>query len=158
LDKGGKGGLKKGELVQVIRDQNDQYYFLQDSDFGPYVKQAWADALPDEEGLVRFDQFADWYDGMLAHIESIKAAETKKAAEAKAEAAAAAASMFSGDGMWEVPMQKLQDALQAAWDKGKTPLLIDATLKAGAEPPTPLESFYTCAPLPLVAPAGPCRS
>ena len=98
LDKGSKGGLKKGELAQSIRDQNEEYWFLDDSDFGPFVKQAWADAHPDEEGLVRFDQFAEWYDTLLAHIKSIKQAQANADAATKEAAVAEAASMFSGDG------------------------------------------------------------
>ena len=53
-------------------------------------------------------------------------------------------------------MQKLQDALQAAWEKKKTPLLIDST-GDGEEGSTPLETFYSCACPPDSSPPPPAR-
>jgi len=44
--------------------------------------------------------------------------------------------------MWEVPLQKLQDALLAAWEKKKTPLLIDTTFDEPGST-SALETFYS---------------
>ena len=59
-DKGAKGGLKKVELAQIIKDANDDYGFLDDSTMGGFIKQAWTDAAPDAENLCRIEQFRTW--------------------------------------------------------------------------------------------------
>ena len=44
----GTAMLKK-ELAKIIRDANDEWTFLDDSEFGPFFKEAWAPAQPDDE-------------------------------------------------------------------------------------------------------------
>ena len=45
-DKGGNG-LRKADLASLIRQANDDFGFLSDSEFGPFVKQVgpWAIAM-----------------------------------------------------------------------------------------------------------------
>jgi len=139
-DKDAKGGLKKGEWGQVIRDANDSYVFLQDSEFGAFVKEQWALAEPDGENLVRLESFRKWYAGFVAYFEGVKAKDAAEAAKASEAKAATAKALFGGDGLWSCDLKLLPDALNAAWAKGKTPLLIDAT---GGDGTSPLETFYS---------------
>jgi len=140
-DMGGTGGLKKGELAQIIKDANEAYGFLSDAEFPAFIKQAWADAQPDDENLVRPEPFRTWHASFVDYFEQVKAkdaAEAAAAAEAKAKNAAVA---FGGDGLWHVDLKGLQDALTAAWAKGKTPLLVDATNDQGGF--SALETYYS---------------
>lgn len=141
-DKGGKGGLKKGELAQVIKDANDEYGFLNDRTMPEFIKQAWVDAAPDGENLCRIEPFRKWYASFVEYLDGIKAKDAATAAAAADDKAAAATSLFSGDGLWTIKMKQLLDALSAAWAKGKTPLLVDATGddQGGT---TALETFYS---------------
>ena len=81
----GSAMLKK-ELAKIIRDANDEWTFLDDSEFGPFVKEAWAAAQPDDEAQVKFATFAAWYDGFVAHTEKVQAdAAAAEAAKASAK-------------------------------------------------------------------------
>ena len=117
----GTAMLKK-ELAKIIRDANDEWTFLDDSEFGPFVKEAWAAAQPDDEAQVKFATFAPWYDGFVAHTEKVQAdaaaAEAAKAS-AKEEAKLAEAVQFAGDGVWEIKLSSLNAALEASWRKGR---------------------------------------
>ena len=143
----GTAMLKK-ELAKIIRDANDEWTFLDDSEFGPFVKEAWAAAQPDDEAQVKFATFAPWYDGFVAHTEKVQAdaaaAEAAKAS-AKEEAKLAEAVQFAGDGVWEIKLSSLNAALEASWRKGKVPLVVDATAEEGQRESgtTPLEAFYS---------------
>ena len=59
-DKGAKGGLKKVELAQIVKDANEDYGFLDDLTLPGFIKQAWIDAAPDAENLCRIEQFRTW--------------------------------------------------------------------------------------------------
>jgi len=137
-DGGGKGALKKAELLQIVRDCNDEYTFLDDRTMPEFMRKSWTEASPDEEGLVCFANFAAWYEGFLEHLAAIKEKD-RQAASAKAMEQA---TMFASDGQWSASMRQLPDALSAAWAKKKVPLLVDMT---GEEDNgyTPLETYYT---------------
>jgi len=64
-----------------------------------------------------------------------------------ANAGASSSGPFVSDGLWTAPMADMQDALEAAWAKGRTPLLIDMTAedfgsqhRSGES--TPLETYF----------------
>lgn len=148
-----EGALKKAELLKIVRDANADFAFLDDNTMPPFMRQAWADAKPDEDGLVRFDSFAEWYEGFVAFVDGEK--EREEARErAKVEEKArgdwrvlcqsppSALSGCQGDGTWCVDLKAVLDALPLAWAKGKTPLLIDATSDEG-EQHSALETFLS---------------
>ena len=88
------------------------------------------------------EAFSKWYVGFLAFIEKCKRVAQQMEAEGCDTSASCSlySSPFTGDDMWTTPMATLQDALEASWAKGRTPLLIDATADGGDS--TPLETYY----------------
>lgn len=150
-----RGGLDQAELGQVVRVANDKFAFLDNAELEGFLASAWQEARPDAGGLVRFAGFAQWYERFMVYfnllVEVTRAEEQKakrKASTCSAKTSAkqsAAASGFKGDGTWDVPMPKLQDALAASWAKGRVPLLIDntAAAAAGAGASSRLETFWS---------------
>ena len=82
-----------------------------------------------------------WYSQFLSFIEDEKANPTTRSGRKLVKEASLGG--FTSDGLWTVPMNKLQDALDASWAKLKTPLLIDTTAEGGSGEPTPLEVFFS---------------
>lgn len=69
--------------------------------------------------------------------------EAKEAAKeaAKAASKAAAQAQYQSEGLWEVNLKEYINAIEAAFAKKKTPIVIDAT-GDGEAASTPLETFY----------------
>ena len=88
------------------------------------------------------EAFTKWYVGFLAYIEKCKRVAQQMEAEGCDTGASCSlcSNPFTGDDMWTTPMASLQEALEASWAKGRTPLLIDATADGGES--TPLETYY----------------
>jgi hypothetical protein len=111
----GRNGLRKGDLAAQIRDANEDFGFLSDSEYGPFVKKAFVECSPNEESnTVSFANWAPWYEAFEALLEGEK---TKAAAEAQAKAEAKAsvkAARFGGKGTWACDLSELSDALDAA--------------------------------------------
>jgi len=106
--------------------------------------------LTGEEGrkaTATLEQFIAWYPSLLAEMAAIK--EGWRAAEEATKAAKAAdkAEEFkAGKPEWEVHMKRIPDAISAAWEQGKTPLLVDVTTPKGENKSagfSPLENFYS---------------
>jgi len=106
-----------------------------------FVARSWEDARRGSRaGLLNQDCFSTWYVGFLAFIEKCKRAQQQQVDAGLASDAHSLHNPFVGDGLWMVPMASLQDALEASWAKGRTPLLIDSTSDGGES--TPLETYY----------------
>jgi hypothetical protein len=110
-----------------------------------FRQRAWCDARRGSTNTAPYlhrEAFSKWYVGFLAFIEKCKRVAQQMEAEGCDTSASCSlySSPFTGDDMWTTPMATLQDALEASWAKGRTPLLIDATADGGDS--TPLETYY----------------
>lgn len=143
-----EGGVwDKSATGKLVRKYNDEENYW--DDFPGKVTTAHA-ALTGQEGrtaTATFDQFVVWYPTLLSEMDAIKVEWAAAAAAAKTAAEAKKASEFeAGKPEWEVFMKRLPDALHAAWEQGKTPLLIDVTTPSGDNKNagfSPLENFYS---------------
>merc|ERR1711865_796561 len=74
------------------------------------------------------EPFLQWWPAFMEIVEEQVVAKAK-ADEAKEEekvaAVAAKASRYDGKGVWEIPLTDLQDAINEAYKRNKTPLIID---------------------------------
>ena len=140
-DKGGKGHLTKGEVAGVIRQAEERFAWLDDGTRGPFVKAAYAECFPADDGGVSKVNFCVWYDRFESFHRGLIKAEAEADEAAKAAAAAEREALFASDGTWKITLDALDSAVQRAWAKRRVPLLIDAT--ADGDGFTPLETFYS---------------
>lgn len=148
------GGIfDKSCTGKLIRELNTEGYW---ADFGAKVTSAHA-TLTGEEGrtaVATREQFVAFYPSLLAETRQIQAqwdaqdAARMRAATEQAEAAAKArATEFAPNkAEWEVRMKRLPLAFKAAWEHGKTPLVVDCTTLPGDDKNStfsPLETFYS---------------
>ena len=136
-------GLDKAALEQLIRAHHGEFAFCDEAELAAFATQAWEDAQPSTvRALYRplsHEAFREWYEQFLEFLESEKVSPTMRTGD-EADVSAAGWSPFASDAPWTVPMAQMQDALDAAWSKGRTPLLVDMTADGGDS--TPLETFY----------------
>lgn len=134
-----EGGVDQHSLEQLIRAHYDEFAWCPEDELAAFAVQAWEEAQPSQlrvlHGPIAREPFVEWYAGFLALIDDIKA--KPKMARACGERVA---SQFASDLMWTCNMAAMADALDAAWAKGRTPLLLDATADGGTS--TPLETFF----------------
>lgn len=139
------GALNLKEFAQVIKDVHEEAGYLRENEMGLYIKKQYREAGSGAaEGAVREEQFVAWHVGFVSAVDEFRAAEAAKreAAEgARAAERVAATQSFATDGVWSCKLDMLQAALDAARDKGKTPLLLDRT--GSGDGYTPLETFYS---------------
>eukprot|EP00286_Rhodomonas_abbreviata_P005127 CAMPEP_0181328256 /NCGR_PEP_ID=MMETSP1101-20121128/22601_1 /TAXON_ID=46948 /ORGANISM="Rhodomonas abbreviata, Strain Caron Lab Isolate" /LENGTH=406 /DNA_ID=CAMNT_0023437097 /DNA_START=10 /DNA_END=1230 /DNA_ORIENTATION=- len=144
-DKDKDDALNLRELARLVRKVEDDEGFLGVRELGPYVKEQLAEGDKDGDQKLNFAEFTAWFDGFIRHVEDVRAkfeAEqaARKAARAKAEEPPKP--KFEGDGIWDCDMKDVPVALEEAYNKKKTPLLIDDTADDRESlNPTPMETF-----------------
>jgi len=136
----------KGSSGKLIRELNAENYW---EDFGAKVT-SWHAALTGDEGkkaTATFEQFEALYPSLLAEVAAIQQQwRDEDAARAAAQALARAEEFKAGRSEWDVTMKRVPDAINAAWQQGKTALLVDCTTLPGdnkASTFSPLETFYS---------------
>lgn len=131
-------GVKLKGFAQCIRDMNiKKCQPWTDDEIGPTVIKAQWNSLERKEGKEAEEKaFVEWWPTFVELVEAkqaeITAAEEKKAAE-KAEQAAAKAGIYDSDGVWNIPLTDMVEAINKAYEKGRTPLIIDNTENFRAE-------------------------
>lgn len=136
-------GMTKDTLSQLIRAHHAEVAFVHDEELAAFTAEAWEEAQPDSSAKgITHSAFTAWYTEFLESIERYKANPTAWASRAH-DVSSSGVSQFENDGPWSVPMNGLQDALEAAWAKGRTPLLVDMTADGARGDATPLEIFYS---------------
>ena len=123
---------------------------MSDDDMGLYIKKEFGTADLDQDRQLTTAEFMPWYDKFIRYVEDCRAESESRLAAKKgitkpgvAAAPGPAEPDFSSDMMWECPMPKLERALEAAWKKKKTPLLIDfSDPKRESASFSPLETFF----------------
>jgi len=146
------GGLSQRELTQVIAAHHAEFAFCDEAERPAFSAQAWEAAQPSGSAAALkrrgdtlcSEDFSAWYDGFLSHIDSERVSPTARSGRKTAvNISSSRLSPFSSDGTWTVPMERLQDALDASWAKLCTPLLIDLTADGGHGESTPLEVYVS---------------
>lgn len=135
--------VKLKGFAQCIRDMNTRKVNIwTDDDIGPNVimKYSKSTGLHVRKELKQ-DEFVAWWpefmEGVKARQDEVEAEETKREEE-KAAKAAEKAARYEGDGLWSFPMKDLEDAMEEAFKKGKTPLILDDVDKGNR-----VEAFFT---------------
>lgn len=101
-----------------------------DTEIGPIIQKQWKplEKKGGEGKEVMEEEFKAWWPTFIDMLEA-KQRENEEAEakieEEKVAQAAAKASMFDGDGVWNIPLTALNDSIDAAYKKNKTPLIID---------------------------------
>lgn len=123
--------IKLKGFVQLFRDTNIKKCQIWGEDPGPTVaKDQWKKTGGFSKKFLSRDEFIAWFPDFLQIVEdSMAEAEAAEAAKeaAKKEEAEQKASMYSGDGVWYIKLPQLLEAVDKAYEKGKTPLIIDNT-------------------------------
>lgn len=138
-------GLTKEDLSQLIGGHHHEFAFCDEAELPDYCCRAWEEAQPGGSAaalmrrgdVLQYEDFSAWYQSFLAFLECAKARPTARPADVCADGP------FASDDTWGVPMERLQDALDAAWAKRRTPLLIDMTADGGRGDSTPLEVYFS---------------
>lgn len=124
------GKLKLAQFANFIRDTNIKKLMLWGDEPGPIVKQEWTKVEGFVKKEINLTEFTAWYPTFLETVE-LKIAEDKAEEERKEQEALAARQAkldrCSGDGVWKVPLNEIEFAMDKAVEKGKTPLIIDNT-------------------------------
>lgn len=124
-----EGAMKLKGFAECIRNMNIKKCNLwTDDDVGPFIKKQWTDVGGFAKRQLEQEPFLQWWPAFMEIVEEQVVAKAK-ADEAKEEekvaAVAAKASKYDGKGMWEIPLKDLQDAINEAYKRNKTPLIID---------------------------------
>lgn len=120
--------VKLAGFAQFIKDTNST--FKSPFDDEPPIKQMWKDIGGFSAKKVNKEDFLKFLPNVFKAFD-----EKRTEVDAKQEAKAAKElaekkemdDMFSGDGIWAVKLTKLPDAMNRAFLKGKTPLILDCT-------------------------------
>lgn len=101
-----------------------------DEETGPLIKGHWKDCGGQTKREVNKAEFVEWWPTFMAQVEK-QVAEVQlvieKREEEKAAKVAEKASRYDGTGTWSVPLTDLNDAINEAYKRDKTPLIIDNT-------------------------------
>lgn len=120
--------VKLAGFAQFIKDTNAKF----DSPFDdePPIKQMWKDIGGFSSKQVKKDAFLNFLPNVFTAFTDKRVEQNEKAA-AKATAEAAKkeeeAAMFAGDGIWAIKLPALLTAIDKAFEKRKTPLILDCT-------------------------------
>mmetsp|Transcript_122463 Transcript_122463/g.357571 ORF Transcript_122463/g.357571 Transcript_122463/m.357571 type:complete len:350 (-) Transcript_122463:114-1163(-) len=127
------GVIKLAQFADIIRAMNTRKCMLWGDDPAPIIKREWTKAGGFEKRELNLEQFKSWWPdfAMAANQE----AEEKRAAqeEKEEEAKKAREEKFSGDGVWQIKLKDIPDAIKEAHKKGKTALILDTTPNQRAE-------------------------
>ena len=134
-------GLTKADLAQLIGAHHREFAFCVEADLPEYCSTAWDEAQPSGSAaalqrrgdVLQYEDFSSWYQAFLTFLECEKARPTARPVTDEG-----ASDPFASDDTWTVPMERLQEALDASWAKRRTPLLIDMTADGGLGEQTPL--------------------
>jgi len=130
------GIIKLARFADCIRDMNIKKCQIFGDEPGPIIKEHWKDTGGFKNKELKKEEFVAWWPTFLVVVEARQAemaVEQEKIDAEKAAKAAAKKSMFEGTGIWTCPMESLQDAMNEAFNQGKTPLIIDSTEGARSE-------------------------
>lgn len=124
------GIVKLAGFADCIRAVNIRKCQVFSDEPGPIIKEQWKNCGGFSKKEIDKAGFVEWWPTFMELVEA--ECVTRDAEEAKREAEKAAkaeekAKRFEGDGIWYIPLADLKDALEAAHQKGKTPLIIDNT-------------------------------
>mmetsp|Transcript_22847 Transcript_22847/g.57206 ORF Transcript_22847/g.57206 Transcript_22847/m.57206 type:complete len:369 (+) Transcript_22847:120-1226(+) len=139
--------LSLKELARLIKDvAEEECQFCQDHELGPYIQRAMKGADKDGDKKLNLAEFVPWHSEFRGFIDGIKNQEVdKKQAEATAHAEALKSLLECMDKgvIGDCRMGDLPAAIEASIQRGKTPLLVDATVGVEGESFSPLETFYS---------------
>jgi len=142
-----EGALGLRQLARLIKDVlEEECQFCTDDQVGPYIKRAMEEGDKDKDKKLNIAEFVPWHSQFRAFIEqTLGDDKNTKAAEAQAAAAAVKGLLENMDKgvIGECTMPQLPSAIDHAISRGKTPLLIDATVGVEGEDFSPLETFYS---------------
>jgi len=131
------GVVKLKHFAQCIRDQNvKKVHPWNDDEIGNVIKGYWKDLGGFTNKELKKDEFLKWWPEFVKAVDEkvaeVEAAAAKKEEEKKA-AAAAKASRYDSNEPWEIPLNDLQEAINEAYKKDKTPFIVDNTEGARTE-------------------------
>jgi len=137
-----------------VRAVNEDEGIISDTEFGPFVKEGLAECDADQDKALNAGEFLAFFKsfclkvGVGRQAEEVRrlAKEMKKKGILPPYKISGDASKFVGDGTWECSVSvkgQVMDAVKSAWNKKKTPLLIDASSEDRDDPmPTPLDELF----------------
>lgn len=121
------GILKLKEFADIIRAMNTKKCMFWGDDPVEIIKREWSNSGGNKTRELDLSAFKTWWPDFVSRVD-VEMADHEAAEEAKAAANAKAnAEMYSGEGVWNVPIKKLTEAMKEAAKRGKTPLVIDNT-------------------------------
>ena len=139
--------LNLRELARLIKDvAEEECKFCEDHELGPYIQRAMKEADKDGDKKLSIEEFIPWHGQFRAFIDNLvngEAEKTKMAEAAKASAQQELLDCMDRGVIGTCHMTDLPAAIDAAIARGKTPLLVDATVGVEGESFTPLETFYS---------------
>jgi len=122
-----KGVIKLAQFAEVIRSMNIRKCMLWGDDPVHIIKREWSKVGGAASREVSLEQFKAWWPD-FAEAASAEAAEKAAAEEAsKLQEAQEKEAKYGHDGVWQIKIKELLEAVEEARKKGKTPLIIDNT-------------------------------
>lgn len=125
-----EGVMKLKTFAECVRAMNIKKCMIYGDEPGAIVGEQWKLSGGKTKREVNKEEFVAWWPQFVEATEKAcveRDALEKKQEDEKAAKATAKASRFEGDGMWTIPLEELTDAINAAYAKGKTPLIVDNT-------------------------------
>lgn len=121
------GVLKLKEFADIIHHVNTRKCQIWGNDPCKIIQKEWKEIGGNIKKQVSAQEFMAWWPPFMEGVE--KECAEKAALEEAKEAAAreARATKFNGDGVWQINVKDIPDAMREARKKGKTPLILDNT-------------------------------
>lgn len=122
--------IKLAQFATVVRDMNIKKCMIWGEEPGPAIKDLWRAAGGGPGKALTMDEFVRWWPSFLDAVQAREdeiEAEEKEIVARKAAEAAAKAERYAGDGVWYINLKEMPEAIDKAYEKGKTPLIIDNT-------------------------------
>jgi len=121
------GVIKLAQFADIVRMMNTRKCMLWGDDPAPIIKREWTKAGGFEKRELNFEQFKSWWpdfaEATNSEFEEKRAAEEAKEAEEKK----AREEKYTGDGVWQISIKDVLEAINEAHKKGKTALILDNT-------------------------------
>ena len=144
-------GLEAEDLQRVIAAHQREFAFCDEDEVASFAAREWESIQETSSRVLHRpldrEAFANWYTGFLSFLESERANPTSRPCGGAAAVSVIASGPYSSDGPWTASMTDMHDAFEAAWAKGRTPLLLDmSSFDEGSQhrsgEATPLETFF----------------
>lgn len=125
-----EGVVKLSGFAECIRAVNIKKCMIFTDEPGPVIKEEWKNCGGFATKALEKEEFMNWWPTFMervkAKVDEVAELEAKREEE-KIATLAEKASRYESEGIWYVPLADLKEASDAAFDKGKTPLIIDNT-------------------------------